>query len=883
MHQSDRVDGLAAVPQWAAGTSIAVGLVVLCGHVLGIQILTRPTAEAGTMKVNAAACFVLAGLALWMLARKWRPAGLPVALASLVAIGGLVTAAQDIFDVDFHIDQALFAAASPDDGPPGRMAPATAMCFLAIGMGLALSVSARYRRWSPLLAILAGLISGMGSLGHLYGAKAMYGIAPYATMAVHTAVVLHMLSAGLLFLQSDLEPARAILARNLSGAMLRRLLPAALTIPIAVGWVRLMGQRAGFYGTELGLALVVLATVVLLSAMVLRNARSIAAAEEKQRHAERQLHELNRSLEQRIDEKVRQLGESEAQLRLVIQEAQDGFVAIDAAGCIVEWNPQAETMFGWKAAEVLGRPVAEIIIPERRRQPHVRGLRRFLETGNGPVLHKRIELDALHRSGKEFPVELTISPVQLNRTWRFNAFIRDLTERRRSEERFRGLLETAPDAMLIIDDEGRIVVVNAQAEKLFGFERGELLNQPIDILMPQRFRQKHHHHRGVYSGDPRVRPMGAGLDLFGIRKDGTEFPIEISLAPLQTEDGMLVSAAIRDITQRKRAEEAQALLAAIVASSEAAIFATTLEGVITTWNAGAERLYGYSPSEILGRPISVLLSAEQFDEITSLIDRVRGGVGVEHFETVRRRKDGVLVHVSVTVSPVKDATGRIIAISTVARDITAAKIAQDALQSSLAEKELLLKEIHHRVKNNMQVVSSLLSLQAESVEDEQVRSSLNQSQARVRAMALLHELLYKSNGLGEIDFAQYVAALWDYVLRTFGRAGERIEFQSEVSIAPLDIDRAVPCGLILTELLSNCVKYAFPDKPGSVAVHIHAMNEAGVRVQVSDNGIGFTEADRTKARQRGSLGLELIDGLCDQLDGVYEWSGPGTVFTMELK
>ena len=245
---------------------------------------------------------------------------------------------------------------------------------------------------------------------------------------------------------------------------------------------------------------------------------------------------------------------SEENLRLVIETAYDAYVAMDPGGLITDWNAQAEKTFGWPPRDVLGKSLTELIVPLRHRANR-QGLQKYLESGENSSLNQRIEFTALHRDGHEFPVELTFWMTPTLDSVRFNAFIHDITERKEAEQKFRDLLESAPDAMVIVNDRGEIVLVNAQTEKMFGYGRQEMLGKTVEMLVPEPLRGRHQQHRRNYFTDPGVRPMGVDMALHGRHKDGHEFPVEISLSPLVTESGVLVSSAIRDITARQETEE----------------------------------------------------------------------------------------------------------------------------------------------------------------------------------------------------------------------------------------------------------------------------------------------------------------------------------------
>jgi PAS domain S-box-containing protein len=494
------------------------------------------------------------------------------------------------------------------------------------------------------------------------------------------------------------------------------------------------------------------------------------------------------------------------------------------------------------------------------------------------------------------------------------------------------LLESIPDAIAAVDEEGTIIQVNSQAEQMFGYSHQELIGQKIEMLVPERYRTNHHTHRAHFGEKPKIRRMGAGLDLYGRRHDGSEFPVEISLSPVKSTHGMLILSAIRDISDRKKIEEElreaheelrrwtsqqifdyRTLLAAIVDSSEDAIIGKDLDGIITSWNKGAEQMYGYSAEEMIGKSINLIAPKETPNEVPEIMAKIRLGQSLEHYEATRITKDGRRLIISLTVSPIHDSEGKIIGASAIGRNITEQKRAEDQLRQAQKMEAVgrLAGGVAHDFNNILGVISACSEFLRDRVEKGSQAAQFvdNLRKASERGASLTRQLLIfsrkqvvKPQVLNLNDRLTEVSKLLRPLM------GEDVEIiispKSDAVFVEADPGQ-------LDQIVMNLAVNARDAMPrgGKLILEtstmdfdqgfarLHSPMTAGkyVLLAVSDTGLGMDQVTvqrifepffTTKEVGKGTgLGLATVYGIVQQAGGyiwVYSEPGRGTTFKIYL-
>jgi len=567
------------------------------------------------------------------------------------------------------------------------------------------------------------------------------------------------------------------------------------------------------------------------------------------------------------------LKRSERLFRLLAENAQDMIFRVQIQPRLsVEYvSPSALPITGYAAEEYYADPILGFGLIPFEGHPVLEGASwakdmegkpqsmRWQRKDGGVVWLEVVNHPVLNASGQLVAVE---------------GVARDITARksaedalRESEEKFRDLAEQSPN-MIFINAKGRVVYANRMCEEVMGYPRAEFYSPGfnfMDLTAPEHRALVAEKYGSHLSGRDVSPYEYAVITRTGKRIDAI---LSTKLITYGGEPGLLGT--ITDITERKNAEkalrESEEKYRGLFESSPEGVVMLDLDGKVIDINEAGWNLIELPRSDVIGKHFLDLTgtSPENASKFLALFPRFLDGENVPPFELELRTRRGTRWQEVYPALLRKD--GEPQAIQVIFRDITGRRQAEEKIRASLNEKEVLLKEIHHRVKNNLQIIHSLLNMQSRGIKDAGVLDSLRESQNRVRTMALIHERLYRSTDLSEIDFKQYVGRLVGELCTSFGMNADRIRLETQLSDVSMGIDSAIPCGFIINELVSNSLKHGFPDgRQGCLRITLDSEPDGTVRMGVGDTGVGLPEG--LDFRKTESLGLQLVCTLVEQLHG----------------
>ncbi|MGZ2370521.1 PAS domain-containing sensor histidine kinase [Ancylomarina sp. YFZ004] len=542
------------------------------------------------------------------------------------------------------------------------------------------------------------------------------------------------------------------------------------------------------------------------------------------------------------------LKENELTFQLMVEASPNALLLINSQGKIVYLNHFAETLFKYSKQELIGQDIIKLI-PERFKKKHSDLFKTHVQNPLNRQMDANKDLYGLKNGGEEFPVEIGLNPIVTVEGILVLASIIDITERKKANDRFRLVVESAPNAIILVGQDGKISLVNKQTENLFGYAREELMGQDVEILLPDKLRAAHPQLRNMFLKAPQPRAMGAGRDLYARRKNGSEFPIEIGLNPIETANGDQVLASIIDITERKKANDRFRL---VVESAPNAIILVGQDGKISLVNKQTENLFGYAREELMGQDVEILLP----DKLRAAHPQLRNmflkapqpramGAGRDLYA---RRKDGSEFPIEIGLNPIETANGDQVLASII--DISERKKIENALQLNTKKIEEKNKELEqftyiasHDLQEPLNTIISFVELIKEHSEDKLNEIEENSfqfiHQASTRMKSLIKGLLDYSR-LGKKAeskktnlnlLVESVCYDLDYLIQT---SNAKIVLGELPTIYAYETELR----LLFQNLISNAIKFMDDDK--TPEIHIHAEKEKSAwRFSVKDNGIGI--------------------------------------------
>lgn len=596
-------------------------------------------------------------------------------------------------------------------------------------------------------------------------------------------------------------------------------------------------------------------------------------------------------IEPRAEERLHQ---QEQSFKALAENAPDVIARFDRQMRFLYVNSAVESVSGISPHTFIGETNRSVGMPEDLCQSLEDNFQQVFITGQERI----IEFDYLSPDGKTVYFQSRVVP-EFAKDGSVECVLvvaRDvtnfkLTEKalRESQQLLQAVLDSAPTAIYLKDLQGRYILCNHRTQTGIGLSLKQIIGKTDYDIWPQMADILRINDQAAVDAGAPVELEETVLEVGGLHTFMTiKFPLyDTSGTPYA------ICGISTDITERKQTEvalkESEQKYRNLVETCQGAIWSVDAEGRLTFINQAAKQLYGYEPEEMIGRHFSELVTPEQTQKGQEILERIIAGESIFHCEAECIRKDGTIFWVSCNAIALRDEFGNVLGTTGTSIDISDRKRIEEQLKASLQEKEALLKEVHHRVKNNLQVISSLLDLQSQQIQDSIAVDAFRGSRNRIKSIALIHEKLYQSKNLARVGLADYIHTLTTYLLHTYPINPSNITLQLSISNILLNIDKVIPLGLIINELVSNALKHGFPgNTKGTIWIEASSTSEISVREEarqltlvIGNDGLRLEE---TKIFYKPkSLGFQLVNVLVKQLNGLIEVEQiRGTEFKINL-
>ncbi len=837
---------------FCSATAVGFGMLALSGWAFHIRSITTILPGQVAVKVNTAVCFILMGLALWLSrtatqSRSWSRRGAAQSLALLAAVVGLLSFLEFWYDWNLGIDQLLFTA-GPEDIPgsvrSGLMSPITAVAFTLLGPAVAL-LGRRDRRAQWLVQGLASVVAVITTFGILD-----FVLEPNAThthISPITALVLFLFSFGVMFSRTECGLSILLASPGSGGQVARRLLPAAIAVPIVIAWLHWKGQIAGFYSEWTGVTLTTVGVIVLLASFALWTAVAIERSDEKRQRAE----------------------VAARRLASIVTGSSDAIIGKRLDGIIENWNAGAEAIYGYSAAEMVGRHISVLIPPD-----HADEFNQIMEKIQRGEPVRYYETARLHKDGTTIQVSVSVSPVKddTGRVVGASTIARDISERRRAERKLReawlytrSLIEASLDPLVTISREGKITDVNEATEKITGVGRDRLIGSDFSDYFTEPEKARAGYEEVFAKGTVHDYPLAIR------HTSGRVTEVLYNACIFKNERGEVggVFAAARDITARKRVQDELRLslerLALAQKAGHSGTFDWDIPNNVNRWSPEAEEVYGLEPGTFGGRFEDwerMVLPEDLPTAQAAIQESLRTGEFISEWR-IQRHSDGQIRWITAGAKVIFDEAGKPARMLGLNMDVTERKQAEEevrrlnaeleqrviqrtaALEASNKELEAFTYSVSHDLRAPLRHISGfskILSEEFGSNLPEEAQHHLQRIEEGTRRMGLLVDDLLNLARIGRRDLILQVTGLTSVVDEVIAELKPEFEGREMTwKIASMPVVECDP-GLmkqVFQNLLSNAVKFTRP-RPQAV-IEINQTERDGVpALYVRDNGVGFS-------------------------------------------